>query len=40
MKNCIFCKVALGEIQSWKVHETDMAYAFLYRRNVMGCITL
>ena len=27
--NCIFCKVAKGEAHSWKVMETDHAYAFL-----------
>ena len=27
--NCIFCQVAAGETQSWNVHETEHAYAFL-----------
>jgi histidine triad (HIT) family protein len=28
-QNCIFCQVAAGEAQSWKVHEADHALAFL-----------
>jgi len=27
--DCIFCKVAAGEAQSWKVYETAHSYAFL-----------
>ena len=27
--DCIFCQVAAGEAQAWKVLETDHAYAFL-----------
>jgi histidine triad (HIT) family protein len=29
MDDCIFCKVAAGEAPSWKVLESDAAYAFL-----------
>jgi histidine triad (HIT) family protein len=29
MDDCIFCQVAAGTARSWKVHETDHAYAFL-----------
>ncbi len=29
VQECIFCRIAAGEVQSWKVHETDQAYAFL-----------
>jgi histidine triad (HIT) family protein len=29
MKDCIFCQVAAGRAKSWKVHETEFAYAFL-----------
>jgi len=29
MENCIFCKVAGGEAQSWKVCEDEHTYAFL-----------
>lgn len=29
MGDCIFCQVATGRAKSWKVHETDHAYAFL-----------
>ncbi len=29
MNDCIFCKVVSGEAHSWKVYETDAAYAFL-----------
>lgn len=29
MENCIFCKIAAGEIPSYKVYEDDVVYAFL-----------
>jgi histidine triad (HIT) family protein len=29
MQNCIFCQIVRGESPSWKVLETDAAYAFL-----------
>lgn len=29
MENCIFCQIASGQAKSWKVYETDYAYAFL-----------
>lgn len=29
MHNCIFCQIAKGKAKSWKVYETDAAYAFL-----------
>ena len=29
MENCIFCKIIKGEIPSYKVAETEEAYAFL-----------
>ena len=29
MIDCIFCQVAAGKAKSWKVYETDLAYAFL-----------
>lgn len=29
MKDCIFCQIVKGEAPSWKVYETDSAYAFL-----------
>lgn len=29
MENCIFCQIASGNAKSWKVYETDHAYAFL-----------
>ena len=29
MNDCIFCKVAAGKAESWKVHETEHSYAFL-----------
>jgi len=29
MENCIFCKIAAGEIPSYKVYEDDRAFAFL-----------
>ena len=29
MEDCIFCQVASGNEKSWKVYETDHAYAFL-----------
>ena len=29
MEDCIFCQVASGNAKSWKVYETDHAYAFL-----------
>ena len=29
MKDCIFCKIVRGEAPSWKVMETEKAYAFL-----------
>ena len=29
MDDCIFCHVVTGKAESWKVHETDHAYAFL-----------
>lgn len=29
MDDCIFCRVAAGTAQSWKVYESDFAYAFL-----------
>jgi len=29
MKDCIFCKIINGESDSWKVLETEYAYAFL-----------
>jgi len=28
-EDCIFCQVATGEAQSWKVYEAEHAYAFL-----------
>jgi histidine triad (HIT) family protein len=28
MENCIFCKIAKGEIKSWKVYENDYVFAF------------
>ncbi len=28
MENCLFCKIAKGEIPSSKVYENDMVYAF------------
>jgi histidine triad (HIT) family protein len=29
MNDCIFCKIANGTTESWKIYETDSAYAFL-----------
>jgi histidine triad (HIT) family protein len=29
LNDCIFCRVASGDAESWKVYETDRAYAFL-----------
>ncbi len=29
MEDCIFCQIASGQAKSWKVYETDHAYAFL-----------
>ena len=29
MEDCIFCQVASGHADSWKVYESDQAYAFL-----------
>ena len=29
MDDCIFCRIVRGEAESWKVYETDSAYAFL-----------
>ncbi|WP_103071744.1 HIT family protein [Aquimarina sediminis] len=29
MINCIFCKIVKGEANSWKIYETEDAYAFL-----------
>lgn len=29
MDDCIFCRVVRGDAPSWKVYETDTAYAFL-----------
>ena len=29
MEDCIFCQIASGNAKSWKVYETDNAYAFL-----------
>lgn len=29
MSDCIFCKIAKGEISSYKVYEDDVVYAFL-----------
>ncbi|MCY3711159.1 MAG: HIT domain-containing protein [Caldilineaceae bacterium] len=29
MDDCIFCQIAQGTADSWKVYETDSAYAFL-----------
>lgn len=29
MDNCIFCKIVAGKAPSWKVMETEHAYAFL-----------
>ena len=29
MQNCIFCKIIQGEAHSWKVWESEGAYAFL-----------
>ena len=29
MENCIFCKVAHGKANSWKVYEDEYTYAFL-----------
>ena len=29
MENCIFCKVACGKANSWKVYEDEHTYAFL-----------
>jgi len=29
MDNCIFCKIAKGEVKSWKVYENEKVYAFL-----------
>ena len=29
MEDCIFCQIASGNAKSWKVYETDHAYAFL-----------
>lgn len=29
MSECIFCKIVNGQAPSWKVMETEMAYAFL-----------
>ncbi|MCL2388294.1 MAG: HIT family protein [Defluviitaleaceae bacterium] len=29
MDNCIFCKIARGEINSWKVYEDEHTFAFL-----------
>lgn len=29
MNDCIFCQIVAGTAPSWKVHETDHAYAFL-----------
>jgi len=29
MDSCIFCKIVKGEAKSWKVYETEHAYAFL-----------
>ena len=29
MEDCIFCRVASGNAKSWKVYETEHAYAFL-----------
>lgn len=28
MENCIFCKIARGEMNSWKVYEDDHTFAF------------
>lgn len=29
MTNCIFCNIVKGDAKSWKVYETEHAYAFL-----------
>lgn len=29
MNDCIFCKIAKGEIKSWKVYEDENVFAFL-----------
>ncbi len=29
MSDCIFCQIVAGKVESWKVYETDSAYAFL-----------
>ena len=29
MEDCIFCQIASGNAKSWKVYESDHAYAFL-----------
>lgn len=29
MDDCIFCRIVAGTAPSWKVHETEAAYAFL-----------
>ena len=29
MQECIFCEIVNGSAHSWKVHETELAYAFL-----------
>ena len=29
MDDCIFCKIAGGQVKSWKVYETEGVYAFL-----------
>lgn len=29
MSSCIFCRIAAGQAQSWKVYENERVYAFL-----------
>lgn len=40
MTDCIFCKIAAGEIQHWKVLETENCLAFLDGRPMMAYHTL
>jgi len=40
MNDCIFCQVAAGTAKSWKVHETEHAYAFLNTHPVNEYHTL
>ena len=28
-EDCIFCQIIQGDVESWKVYESDFAYAFL-----------